>query len=113
MTLMLPVADAPPGIRPSRLLNRMKKKTVRGMAGTVRAVAADGGPGDLVADEQDERLEGVHERPAADGTLRDVPGQGDDDRDDQRRRDHLHHHEPGDLEREWAERDHRKVQIVV
>ena len=29
VTLMLPVAEAMPGISPSRLLNRMKKKTVQ------------------------------------------------------------------------------------
>ena len=60
VTLMLPVAEAPPGIMPSRLLNRTKKKTVQRYGrNAIGAVAADRRPGDLVADEQEHRLEHV------------------------------------------------------
>ncbi len=97
---MLPVAEATPGMMPSRLLNRMKKNTVQRYGQEpVGAVPADRRPGHLVADEEDHRLEHVHEPAAADGFRAMCRATGTRISSIKRRGDQLHHHEPRDLER--------------
>ena len=68
----------------------------------VRPVPADRRPGDVVADEQDHRLEQVHEPAAADRVPRRVPRQRDDHGRHQDRGHQLHQHEPRDLHAERA-----------
>ena len=96
---MLPVAEAIPGIRPSRLLNRTKKKTVQRYG---RKASAPWPPiaGRATWSRMNRTIASnmFMNRPAGHVLPRDVPGQRDDDQRHQHRGDHLRDHEPGDLE---------------
>ena len=99
VTLTLPVAEAPPGIMPSRLLNRTKKKTVQRygkkrsapwppIAGRATSSRMKSSIASNMFMNQP-RLYGVRAMWRTTGTKID---------DHEHRRDHLHHHEAGELQ---------------